>query len=90
MKFDTTIQGLNPCLATQGGVYSVALFPDNAPWIVAGSCDRSVRVWDTESGVCLLTLQGHMDRVLEVDVSQNFLATAGEDGYLAVWKYKLL
>ena len=76
----------------QGGIYSIALFPDNARWIVTGSSDRSVRVWDTESGVCQLTLQGHIGLVRGVDVSrtQNFLATTDDDGYVTVWKYKLL
>ena len=77
---------------TQGSVSSIAFFPDNAQWMVTGSHDKNVRVWDIESGVCLLTLEGHMDWVRGVDVSrtQNFLATAGEDRHVAVWKYKLL
>ena len=60
--------------------------------MVTGSKDKTVRVWDTESGICLLTLQGHKDLVRGVDVSrtQNFLATAGEDGHVTVWKYKWL
>lgn len=67
-------------------------FPDSSQWIVTGSHDRSVRIWDTASGVCQLTLQGHMRWVTDVDVSQteNFLATADEDGHVKVWKYKLL
>ena len=48
---------------TQGPVCSIALFPDNAQWIVTGSSDKSVRVWDSESGVCQLTLEGHTEWV---------------------------
>ena len=60
--------------------------------MVTGSYDKSVRVWDAESGVCQLTLEGHTDHVYGVDVSrtQNFLATASEDRQVTVWKYKLL
>ena len=59
---------------------------------MTGSNDRSVRIWDAQSGVCHLRLQGHVDWVRGVDVSQreNFLATAGIDGHVTVWKYKLL
>ena len=75
----------------QSPVDSIALFPDNQ-WIVTGSDDRSVRVWDTESGVCQLTLQGHTSWLQGVDVgrTQNFLATAGGDGHVTVLKYKPL
>ena len=77
---------------TQAGIRSIAFFPHNSQWIVTCSNDRSVRVWDTESGVCQLTIQGHMNSVRGVDVSriQNFLVTAGHDGHVSVWKYELL
>ena len=73
-------------------VYAIALFPDDAQWIVTGSYDKSVRIWDTESGVCQLMLEGHIDWVRAVDVNrtQSFLVTAGDDGYVTVWKYKVL
>ena len=76
---------------SQGAINSIALFPDNQ-WMVTGSDDESVRVWATERGVCQLTLQGHTDWVLGVDVSrtQNFLATACMDGHVTVWKCKRL
>ena len=53
------------------------------------SDDKSVRVWDTESGVCQLTLQGHVGWIRGVDVSQkqDFLAIASHDGCVTVWKY---
>ena len=75
----------------QGYVRSVAFFP-NGQWIVTGSTDESVRVWDTQSGVCQLTLHGHTDGVRGVDVSlvKNFLVTAGDDGRVALWKYEVL
>jgi len=70
-------------------VCSIAVFPDNAQWIVTGSDDVTVRVWDTQSGVCQLTLEGQVTWV-DVSRTQNFLATVGENGYVTVWKYRLL
>ena len=77
---------------TQDRVRCIALFPGKTQWIVSGSHDGSVRIWDTQSGVCQLTLVGHMAWVLCLDVSrtENFLATSGEDGHVAVWRYKVL
>ena len=75
---------------TQGPVRSIAFFP-GGQWIVTGSADQTVRVWDSKSGVCQLTLQGHMDRVRGVDVSrtQNLLLTASDDGRVVLWRYEL-
>lgn len=75
----------------QDNVRSIAFLPGNSQLIVTGSNDRSVRVWDTQSGVCQLRLQGNMDWVRGVDASQtgNFLATASKEGRATVWKYEL-
>ena len=40
----------------------VALTPDGRKGI-SGSEDKTVRVWDLESGVCLKVLEGHTDFV---------------------------
>ena len=39
-------------------VMSVALTPDGRKGI-SGSSDKTVRVWDLESGECLKVLEGH-------------------------------
>ena len=76
----------------QERVCSAAFFPENTRWIMTGSYDHSVRVWDTQNGICHLMVKGHTDWIRGVDVSQtqDFLATASKDGHVAVWKYKLL
>ena len=43
---------------------SVALTPDGRKGI-SGSEDKTVRVWDLESGVCLKVLEGHTESVSE-------------------------
>src|SRR5262249_32149637 len=46
-----TIYGQN------GPIYSVAFSPDGK-WIVSGNWDRTVKIWDAETGHEVLTLQG--------------------------------
>jgi WD40 repeat protein len=36
---------------------------------VSGSGDKTVRVWDLESGRCLATLKGHTENVLSAALS---------------------
>ena len=74
------------------GLGSVGFFPGNSQWIVTSSSDRTVRVWDTESGVCYLTLQGHTGIVRGADVTQteNLLVTGSWDSRVTIWKYKIL
>ena len=50
------------CMQTLEGhsfpVHSVAFSPDGRQ-IISGSSDRTVKIWDRESGACTQTLEGH-------------------------------
>ena len=72
-------------LANGGGVVSLA---SNGPWVVTGSRDAHVRVWDAETGRQLLTLVGHTAAVTHVAVADKG-ATAlsrSDDGTTRVWE----
>eukprot|EP00741_Cyanophora_paradoxa_P005080 tig00000851_g4922.t1 len=56
-----------PALLHNSQVNAVAWTPDGKR-IVSGSKDKSVRVWDAETGEKLLQLQGHTDEVTSVAV----------------------
>ncbi|MBR6863354.1 MAG: hypothetical protein IKM75_00695 [Bacteroidales bacterium] len=54
---------------------------------VSGSSDRTLRVWDIESGQCLRTLEGHKSCVLSVSLSpdgKHFVSGSG-DKTLRIW-----
>ncbi len=55
--------------------------------IVSGSKDRTLRVWDVESGVCLRTLEGHSGDVLSLDLTPDgrCAVSGSEDHTLRVW-----
>jgi GTPase SAR1 family protein len=54
---------------------------------VSGSHDKTVRVWDLESGKCVSTLEGHSDIVIGVAVTPDGrLAVSGsEDKTVRIW-----
>ena len=55
--------------------------------MASGSWDRTVRLWDVETGACVKTLQGHRSRVNSVRFSPDGrrLASGSGDRTVRVW-----
>jgi WD40 repeat protein len=81
------------CLRTlQGhadGVRSVSVSPDGRR-AISGSDDKTLRVWDMETGQCLLTLEDHAYGVLSVRVSPDGrrAVSGSSDNTLRVWDFE--
>ncbi|MBE9159891.1 pentapeptide repeat-containing protein [Nodosilinea sp. LEGE 06152] len=56
-------------------------------FLASGSFDRTIRVWDVQTGECLRVLQGHIGAVfsLAFDPSDQFLASGSHDQTIRVW-----
>jgi WD40 repeat protein len=67
-------------------VYGVAITPDGR-YAVSASGDKTLRVWDLESGQTLRTFEGHTDRVNAVAVTSGgcLAVSASNDETLRVW-----
>ena len=61
---------LMPLEGHKGDVYSVAVTPDGR-MAVSGGVDKTIRVWDIETGECLKTLEGHTNSVWSVAVTPD-------------------
>ncbi|VDO38200.1 unnamed protein product [Haemonchus placei] len=80
-------------------MYPLRIFPDcygsvncvdfhpNCNYVVGGSCDRYVRVWDVLTGTCVRTFCGHSASVTAVKVSPcgRYIVSTGADGAVCVW-----
>uniref|UniRef100_A0A0N5AUZ1 LisH domain-containing protein n=1 Tax=Syphacia muris TaxID=451379 RepID=A0A0N5AUZ1_9BILA len=66
-------------------------FHPNCNYIIGGSDDRYVRMWDVLSGACVRTFSGHKGSVRSVKVSPcgRYIASTGAEGSLAVWDIAL-
>lgn len=57
------------------------------PFIVSGSRDKTIKIWDVSSGICLFTLHGHDNWVRGVvfHPGGKFLLSASDDKTIRVW-----
>jgi WD40 repeat protein len=75
-----------PLEGRKSRVMSVSVIPDGRR-AVSGSEDKTLRVWDLESGKCLRSLQGHTEVVSSVSVTPDGrrAVSGSEDTTLRVW-----
>jgi WD40 repeat protein len=68
-------------------VNSVIISSDNK-FIVSGSIDKTIRVWDRESGTQLKKLKGHNGWVNSVAISSDnkFIVSGSQDKTIRVWE----
>ena len=70
-----------------GSVTAVAVTPDGR-FVVSGSSDKTLRLWDITTGACLRTFQGHRWCVPAVAVTPDgqFALSVSWDKTLRLWK----
>tara|TARA_B110000858_G_scaffold77533_2_gene89892 strand:- start:163 stop:894 length:732 start_codon:yes stop_codon:yes gene_type:complete len=73
-------------LKTTGWVHSVSFSPDGSR-IVSGSVDKTVRVWDSNTGALIRTLTGHTRPVMSVSFSPDGsrIVSGSSDDTVRVW-----
>ena len=68
------------------GVQNIRFSPDGR-WIASASLDKTIIIWDVETGILRHRLYAHSASVYEVTFNKegNLLASASEDGTVCLW-----
>lgn len=71
-------------------ILTVQFAPNTATRAVTGAGDCSARIWNSDSGTPIKTLNGHSDHVLAAQYcpSGELIASAGKDSSVRVWDSK--
>jgi WD40 repeat protein len=82
--------GWDPCLRTMEGhsgvVRSIAISQDGTR-IISGSDDKTIRIWDAQTGTALCKLEGHSDVVASVAISNDgtHVISGSHDTTVRIW-----
>jgi WD40 repeat protein len=53
--------------------------------IISGSGDKTIRIWDINTGKCLKTLEGHYGWVKSVFAKDNLVISGSNDNTIRIW-----
>jgi WD40 repeat protein len=69
----------------QGLILSLAYSPSGR-WLASGSHDRTIKIWDTITGQCVQTLEGHTDHIAQLAfLTEQSLLSGSYDLTLREW-----
>ncbi|KAI8618250.1 WD40-repeat-containing domain protein [Chytriomyces sp. MP71] len=69
------------------GAVNVAVFNSNGEYVATGGADRTVKLWNPRSGLCVKTYSGHGYEVLDIDISADNtkFTSVGGDKSAMLW-----
>jgi len=82
--YDRITKNTVVCQGHTETVRSVCISPD-CNYVISGSWDKTVRVWDILTGACVWVLKGHTDWVNSVGVTNYRIISGSSDRTVRVW-----
>ncbi|KAI9636998.1 putative F-box protein [Dioszegia hungarica] len=68
--------------------YHTSLATPSHPVLITGSYDKTVRIWNLDTGDCLRVLRGHTRAVRALQFDQRLLFTGAMDGTVRIWNWR--
>lgn len=62
-----------------------SIAPINENIIISGSIDKTIRIWDINSGYCIKKLVGHTATINSVVVKNNLIISGSDDTTIRIW-----
>ena len=83
MKIHKTIE-----INKKKDINCICLTKDNK-YIITGSDDKLVRIWNLKDGKCIRELEYHKHYVLSICVTNDgkYIISGGSLGYIAIWNF---
>ena len=86
-RLKTHEPGLRDLLKGHAGEVIAVAFTPEGKSLISASCDRTIKLWDVETGKNTATLRGHANAILALALSRDgkMLASADGDGQIKLW-----
>lgn len=68
----------------QGGIWA---FMANDQYLVSGSTDKTVRIWDINKVYCIKVLKGHRSTIRCLKITEKFIISGSRDSEIRVWNF---
>ena len=57
----------------------------NGTTLITGSLDKTIKIWNFQTGQCISTYRGHSDAVLSLDSCGTYIASGSADKTVRIW-----
>ncbi|WNL35109.1 WD40 repeat domain-containing protein (plasmid) [Arcobacter cryaerophilus gv. pseudocryaerophilus] len=63
---------------------------EDGKYIISGSVDKTIKIWDFKTSECLRTLEGHVDAISIVTISKDgkYIVSGSKDKTIKIWDFK--
>ncbi|EGV64161.1 SCF complex F-box protein MET30 [Yamadazyma tenuis ATCC 10573] len=80
-------KGLYVCREFVGHKDGITCLQFNVKYLITGSYDATIKIWDIQTGACLRTLAGHTKGIRSLVFDNQKLISCGLDSTIKVWNY---
>eukprot|EP01121_Diplochlamys_sp_Union-15-3_P018667 TRINITY_DN6850_c0_g1_i3.p1 TRINITY_DN6850_c0_g1~~TRINITY_DN6850_c0_g1_i3.p1 ORF type:complete len:108 (-),score=24.16 TRINITY_DN6850_c0_g1_i3:41-364(-) len=74
------------CFSLDGHTAPVLTTARYKNYLVTGSIDRTIRIWDVKKGKQLILLRAHEGSVNSVEIKDRWVYSGSEDGTIRQWE----